>query len=652
MSLGRFLLLVAFGGVSVQALFGAQPARAAFNAQQLLVDTYAPIVVLRKQEDPPCDTSEEQYQPTSVGTVLGNPQVQLIHVTKGHKRVVKTGPTARDIAGLDDNYYLNLPGDPVESECVYAKDFAALKKAGKAPAVTYARIATQPGHPGLFVQYWFFWYFNQFNDLHEGDWEGMQIAFDASTPDQALTRGPSSVVLFQHAGGETADWDDEKLKKLGTHPIVHPAAGSHATFYGEGVYLQTGENGAGLGCDNTTKPVRRLTLRPILVPTNPTKNGPFPWLTYEGHWGQKEPGYNNGPAGPNTKVVWKEPFTWMDGARLASPTLPAGGFLGPPATQAFCGAVAVVSEFINAETRSPLGVVFVIGILLLLIVVPLVITRWRPVDADQLRKPRAFGQILRAARQLYGRYWRTFVAIALCTIPIIAAIEGLESLYGAIAGQRSLTPSISIGGARLDLSLTISGTLRPLGFAVVTAAAIAAMRLLDLGEAPSFTGAWRLTLQRFWRLVFARLLATVAVLLLFVTVIGIPFGIWKYFEWQLIQQEILFEDKSIREAFRGSSKLVRGHWWHTVAVTGFLSLLSVVVGPVLGFFLIFGGFSLVAVDAFSSLVYALLLPYEAIGRTLLYLDLAARHEAAVEAGTVRRRGLRRWFRSRPSPQPG
>jgi len=647
----RFLLLLALALVGAQALLPAESAGAAFSPEQRLVAAYAPIVVLRKQDDPPCDTAEEQYQPTSVETVLGNPRVQLIHVTKGHKRVIKNAPTARDIAGLDDDYYLNLPGDPVESECVYAKSFAALKKAGKAPAVTYARIATEPGEPGLVVQYWFFWYFNQFNDLHEGDWEGMQIAFDASTPDQALTRGPSEVVLFQHAGGETADWDDEKLKKQGTHPIVHPAAGSHATFYGEGVYLQTGEGGAGLGCDNTTKPVRRLALRPVLVPTNPTKNGPFPWLTYEGHWGQKEPGYNNGPAGPNTKVVWKEPFTWMDGARLASPTLPAGGFLGPPATQAFCGAVATVSEFINAETRSPLGVLLVIGIILLLILLPLVVTRWRPVDLARLREPRAFGQIVRAARQLYGRYWRTFVLIGLCSIPIIAAIEGVQALYTALAGQRSISPSVTIGGAKLNWSLTISGTLRPLGFAIVTATAIAAMRLLDLGERPGFTAAWRLTLSRFWRLIFARFLATAAVILLAATVIGLPFAIWKYFEWQLIQQEIVFEDKSIREAFRGSSRLVRGHWWHTVGVTGFLSLLTVIAGPILGFVLIFAGLSLVSVDLFSSVVYALLLPYEAIGRTLLYFDLGARHEAAERAGTARRRGLRRWFRPRPSPQP-
>ena len=33
-----------------------------------------------------------------------------------------------------------------------------------------------------------------------------------------------------------------------------------------------------------------------------------------------------------------------------------------------------------------------------------------------------------------------------------------------------------------------------------------------------------------------------------ITVIGIPFGIYFYIAWQFVQQEILFEDRSIRGA--------------------------------------------------------------------------------------------------------
>jgi hypothetical protein len=93
------------------------------------------------------------------------------------------------------------PSDPITSEGTYAKDFAAFKAAGRAPALTYARIAREKGHAGFVVRYWFFYYLNEFNDLHEGDWEGIQIAFDAATPAEALAEEPSKIALFQYGGG-------------------------------------------------------------------------------------------------------------------------------------------------------------------------------------------------------------------------------------------------------------------------------------------------------------------------------------------------------------------------------------------------------------------------------------------------------------------
>ena len=105
--------------------------------------------------------------------------------------------------------------------------------------------------------------------------------------------------------------------------------------------------------------------------------------------------------------------------------------------------------------------------------------------------------------------------------------------------------------------------------------------------------------------------------------------------------------KQIRDAFRGSTKVVRGHWWRTLRIAGFFWLLSVVAGPVLGFALIFANLSLTWINIIGSLVFALLVPYVAIGRTLLYFDLQAREEGAQELGR-----RRRWSRARPSPQPG
>lgn len=47
------------------------------TAAERLAQTYAPVTMVREQQDPPCDTAAEQYEPTDVGTVLGNPAVTL-----------------------------------------------------------------------------------------------------------------------------------------------------------------------------------------------------------------------------------------------------------------------------------------------------------------------------------------------------------------------------------------------------------------------------------------------------------------------------------------------------------------------------------------------------------------------------------------------
>src|SRR5262245_38985912 len=296
----------------------AAPAQAAESPQQQLVRAYSPIVMLRDLTDV-CDTSEEQYEPTTVNTMLGNPRVNLTRPPeKGEPAIVRPDPTAADIAGHGGRWHLDIPGDPLNPECTYARDFAALKAAGEAPPITYAHIARERGHSGLVVQYWFFYYFNQFNDIHEGDWEGMQIAFDGNTPRQALAAGPSEIALFQHGGGEKGGWDDDKVQKEGTHPVVYPAAGSHATFFDSAIYVENGQGGSGLGCDNTSEPLRRVVPRPVVVPTDPPRGSRFQWLTYEGHWGERQKSYNNGPTGANTKTQWRKPFTWMDGVREAS----------------------------------------------------------------------------------------------------------------------------------------------------------------------------------------------------------------------------------------------------------------------------------------------------------------------------------------------
>jgi hypothetical protein len=599
----------------------AQPQAAA----QRLAEAYAPIAMLREQRDPPCDTAEEQYQPTSVDTVLGNTSVTLTRYVPGKGlEDVEKAPTARDIAGLGDDYYLNLRGDPLGETCVYAKHFARVVREGRAPKIAYAHIAREAGHSGFALQYWFFWYFNQFNDLHESDWEGMQLTFDADTPEEALAEEPSEIILFQHAGGERAGWGDSKVQKDGSRPIVYPAAGSHATFYDSTVYVENGQHGSGLGCDNTSEPLREVRLRPVLLPDQASESGRFKWLSYEGHWGEREKSYNNGPTGPATKTEWREPFSWMADQRTTSPRLPGGSIAGPQVTGAFCGAVAGLSSLVNLNARSQPASIAILALIAIVIGLFVGATRWRPVDLERLRARRSFGQLIRTARQLYGRHWKVLVPIAAVAIVIIGGTNLLADLLAGGSSATDVAGRSEVNVALLDLLQTLG---RPVAAAIVAAIVIVYVRDLVASRPAGFRAALGGVRHRVWRVVFAQLLATLGVILMAITVIGIPWAIWKLVGWAFVQQEVLFTDKSLRESFRGSSDLVRGRWWHAVRPIVFFSVLTAVAGPVLTFALIFTPLPLVLINLLGSLIFALLIPYVALGKTLLYFDLQARADA-------------------------
>jgi hypothetical protein len=233
----------------------------------------------------------------------------------------------------------SLPGDPLQPGCGYEQDFRRWN-AGRKPSV-YAHIATDPSHPGkLAVQYWLYYTFNDFTDKHEGDWEMAQVDFAASTPQEALKRGPYEVDLSQHAGGERSDWSDTKLEKQGTHPVIYAATGSHANYFGSALYLGRGAS-EGFGCDDTRDADAFVPMRTNLLPRRPPpRSSPYAWLAYDGRWGQEEKGLNSGPTGPATKGSWSKPINWANSLRDSSVVVPeTPGFLGLTVTGFCCGAV-------------------------------------------------------------------------------------------------------------------------------------------------------------------------------------------------------------------------------------------------------------------------------------------------------------------------
>ena len=604
------------------AMTWAGPAAAAGSperAAQELAGRYAPIVVVRDQSGP-CDRDGEAYRPVPVETVLGRPEIVLLD---GNGVVVKRGPTAPDLAGLGPEASLDFPGNPRRPGCGFEEDFLVFG-AGQ-PNVAYAYVATEAGAPGrLVLQYWFFWYFDDYVNTHEGDWEFVQIVFPAATAAEALAVAPSEVGYSQHSGGERAGWEDDKLERDGDHPVVYAGVGSHANYYTSAVYLGRSAD-QGFGCDDTTGPSTRLTTGARLLPSSaPDPDGPLAWLLYEGRWGELQPAPYDAPPGPQTKKEWGAPLEWQDALRDGSFAIPAGATLGPTATGAFCSAVRVGGRVYTAVT-SPL--------ILILIVLGLVSvggatarsTQWRPPVPFPLRRRRASGQILRESLGIYRHRRRVLLALGALFIPVAMVEVVLQEVVlrltplGALvdtAGDNSLVSAAA--------ALIVGGAGHLVATAVVLAGTAGVVGMLDAGRPAGPREAYRLLSERLLPALGVLAIASIAIVLLTLTVVGIPLAVILIVRWAVATQACVIERLPAREALRRSRELTLGRWWRTARLAALVNVLGAISGPVVGIVLLFTtGLPLVTINAVSSLIFVVAMPFVGIAMALLYGDLVA-----------------------------
>ena len=64
-------------------------------------------------------------------------------------------------------------------------------------------------------------------------------------------------------------------------------------------------------------------------------------------------------------------------------------------------------------------------------------------------------------------------------------------------------------------------------------------------------------------LIGAMVLATLAILAMSITLVGIPFAIYFGIRWAFIWQAALLEGCGAKDALSRSSDLVRDNWWRT-----------------------------------------------------------------------------------------
>ena len=319
------------GAVVVSAalavLFYAPAVAGAESTDRQLLEQYQPVLQL----DP-----AEQFRPASVQSFVADSDLEQFG--GGSWTLVDPDPEPGELpAPGTGTWRLNqdscTPTLPVGGLACYA----AAGSEGDGASVVYGRVARPAG--AIVLQYWYFYYDNTYSyayppsnfiwQAHEGDWEVVNVVLSDDEE-------PEFVGYSQHCRGQRRSW--ATTPQLGTHPVVHVAAGSHAN------YFSTGAHPIQIACippaalaffqaSGLPLPVDRSfdggevagppEAGGIFTHVREIEDGHPSWVAFQGFWGELQ--YFHAPApigtvvfgaspqGPAYHAVWVDPLGTLAG---------------------------------------------------------------------------------------------------------------------------------------------------------------------------------------------------------------------------------------------------------------------------------------------------------------------------------------------------
>lgn len=249
------------------------------NVEIDLAETYKPVLALAQGEI---------FYPTKVENFLNYSKL-MWNVPSPDQEV--EGPPVHDYSlqnYYSDNYYLDLvfsDGTDADSLEDYSKIWHEMLMDGKHRNITYVNVSKFKAKvrinyllpfetyiEGYAIQYWFLYIYNYKFFVHEGDWEHITVFLDKS-------QKPLAVVYNRHWTTQQCVYWNE-VEKLGDHPIIYVAEGSHASYSNSGRDLLEGQyadyhwgNGDWLFGEN---------LNILMIQEQP-------WIYFKGKWGKYYP---------------------------------------------------------------------------------------------------------------------------------------------------------------------------------------------------------------------------------------------------------------------------------------------------------------------------------------------------------------------------
>jgi hypothetical protein len=582
--------IAALVGSAVLATFGA-PAAAQDSDVVELLERFRPTVAMREQSEP-CGEGEP-YFPVAVDAIFGLDEVVL---RDGDGDVIVTAPTASDLAGGGEDLAIDLPGNALDPGCSYEEWFDGL---GADPAV-YGRVVVDGDQ--VVAQYWLYWVYNDWNDRHEGDWEMIQLVFDAATPAEALATTPQVYAFAQHEGSEYARVGDNdaklELDSAGA-PVVFPGEGSHAAYFSSSRWF--GKSGAtGFGCDDTRDPLVRVRPDVIVMPDVVPTDGEFAWLSFAGHWGERQPMFNDGPTGPVSKDQWDAPVEWVEQeGRSDAVAIP---FAGSDATDAFCNLSEKGSLLFLRLLDEPWRALVLVVVVIAAVVA---IVRY-------------------SSRGLLGRAARTWREQASRMIPTGAWV--LLAAAGSVLVQQALLRLTPLGDL-VDVVGSSSAWVLPL---VTVVGAVVSIPIVSWVVAATITpaedGQRPRSMLRTGSARRAATLATLAVLVIvgsLTAILLLPIAAIIVSRLLLTAPVCAHERVGAGAAMGRSHRLVRGHGWRALGLVLTMGLVAAVAGVVGALVLVLTSATFFVAGVVAALVGVVVVPYLALVLDHFYAEVVA-----------------------------